>query len=79
MYPRYLVTNKDNIYGPDYQAGENKFKIVDLRLYCLEGTEDTSIADFELSEPLMYIDQVPHTYGYTMGAYAIQVYPSNFN
>ncbi len=22
--------------------------------------------------PLMYIDQAPHTYGYTMGTYAIQ-------
>lgn len=37
------------------------------------GTEDTSIADFEISKPLMYIEQVSHTYGYTMGAYAIQV------
>ena len=22
MYPRYLVTSKDNIYGPDYLAGK---------------------------------------------------------
>lgn len=42
-------------------------------IYCFKGTEDTSIANFKPTIPFFSIDQVPFTYGYTMGAYGIQV------
>jgi len=55
-YPRYVESVEENIHGPDY----------------LEEGVDQSIFNWTLSSPIMYIDQVSHTYGYTLGAYAIQ-------
>ena len=56
-YPRYLERPEDNVHGPDY----------------LYGTQDSSIySKWTPSVPLIYIDQVEHTYGYTFGSYAIQ-------
>lgn len=56
-YPRYVESEGENIHGPDY---------------LLENV-DTSIYNWTLSKPIGYIDQVPHTFAYTLGAYAIQV------
>ena len=33
---------------------------------------DRSIYNWSLSQPIAYIDQVPHTYAYTLGTYALQ-------
>ena len=55
-YPRYVETKDNNPHGPDYL-------IDDI---------DTSIYDWQLREPMGYIDQVAHTYAYTLGTYALQ-------
>lgn len=55
-YPRYVELPEENIHGPDY----------------LLEFVDTSIYNWSVSKPIAYIDQVPHTYAYTLGAYALQ-------
>ena len=55
-YPRYVETLAENTHGPDYLTSQT----------------DYSIFNWTLSQPLMYIEQVPHTYGYTLGSYALQ-------
>jgi hypothetical protein len=45
-----------NIHGPDY----------------LLQSVDRSIYNYTVRVPIGYIDQVPHTYAYTSGTYAIQ-------
>ena len=55
-YPRYVESEAENIHGPDY----------------LEQFVDKSIYNWTLSKPIGYIDQVKHTYAYTLGAYALQ-------
>lgn len=55
-YPRYAELKEENIHGPDY----------------LLDKVDTSIYNWTVSKPIMYIDQVSHTYAYTLGAYALQ-------
>ena len=55
-YPRYVETREENIHGPDY----------------LIENVDMSIYNWTVSKPIMYIDQVAHTYAYTLGAYALQ-------
>mmetsp|Transcript_13720 Transcript_13720/g.14261 ORF Transcript_13720/g.14261 Transcript_13720/m.14261 type:complete len:715 (+) Transcript_13720:67-2211(+) len=55
-YPRLLETEENNIHGPEY----------------LVGTIDTTIYPWEPQEPIFYVDQVEHTYAYTMGHYPLQ-------
>eukprot|EP01038_Epipyxis_sp_PR26KG_P009867 gene9867-13274_t len=55
-YPRYVDSPDNNIHGPDY----------------LEEYVDKSIYNWTTSTPIGFIDQVPHTYAYTLGTYAIQ-------
>lgn len=55
-YPRLLETEANNIHGPEY----------------LVGTVDTEIYPWQPLEPIFYVDQVKHTYSYTMGHYPIQ-------
>jgi dipeptidase len=55
-YPRYIEHPEDSIHGPDYYIDN-----VDMTLYPWNATE-----------PYYFIDQVRHTYAYTLGAYAIQ-------
>jgi dipeptidase len=50
-------TNQDNL-GPDY---------IQSSTY-----PDRSIYNWNASKPMIYIDQVSHTYAYTMGSYGIQ-------
>ncbi len=68
-YPRYVIANEDekqqgvqsevnNVYGPDYTASATY--------------PDRSIYDWNHSIPIGFIDQVPHTYAYTLGTYGIQ-------
>ena len=47
-----------NNYGPDYQAS-SKYP-------------DPLVYNWSVSVPMGYIDQVPHTYSYTLGLYGIQ-------
>lgn len=57
-YPRYIETPGDgeDIHGPDYNP-----KLI-----------DNSIYNWTARSPYFHIDQVPHTYAYTLGTYAIQ-------
>jgi len=55
-YPRYYELPADNVHGPDY----------------LYGSADETIYKWPAMVPLMYIDQVEHTYAYTFGSYGIQ-------
>lgn len=55
-YPRFLQDENHNIHGPEY----------------LKGTEDSSIYQWPVQDPIYFIDQVPHTYAYTMGTYPLQ-------
>ena len=57
-YPRYIedIGDKLNIHGPDYSP-----------LFV-----DTSIYNWTYVKPMGFIDQVEHTFGYTLGTYAIQ-------
>lgn len=55
-YPRYAENPEDSIHGPDYHI-----TAVDMSIY-----------QWNTTEPYYFIDQVPHTYAYTLGAYAIQ-------
>ena len=57
-YPRYIedVGDKLNIHGPDYSPN----------------FVDTSIYNWTYIKPMGYIDQVEHTFAYTLGTYAIQ-------
>lgn len=55
-YPRFLETPENNIHGASYVLG----------------SEDSSIYSWPPSEPIFHIDQVPHTYAYTMGSYPLQ-------
>lgn len=57
-YPRYFEDpgSDFNIHGPDYAPAK-----VDLTIH-----------NWTYIEPIGYIDQVPHTYAYTLGTYAIQ-------
>lgn len=55
-YPRYIETASDSIHGPDY----------------LPELIDYSIYNWTARAPYFYLDQVPHTYAYTLGTYAIQ-------
>lgn len=55
-YPRYIERKEDGIHGDDY----------------LLSNVDTSIYNWTYSVPVGYIDQVPHTYAYTLGTYGIQ-------
>eukprot|EP00602_Paraphysomonas_sp_CaronLab_P001527 CAMPEP_0185030236 /NCGR_PEP_ID=MMETSP1103-20130426/17058_1 /TAXON_ID=36769 /ORGANISM="Paraphysomonas bandaiensis, Strain Caron Lab Isolate" /LENGTH=696 /DNA_ID=CAMNT_0027565273 /DNA_START=81 /DNA_END=2171 /DNA_ORIENTATION=- len=55
-YPRFLQTEEYNIHGPEY----------------LVGTEDSSIYPWQAQDPIFFIDQVKHTYAYTMGSYPLQ-------
>ena len=57
-YPRYIETAENSIHGPDY---------IRSKTY-----PDETIYNWPDNEPFTYIDQVPHTYGYTLGTYAIQ-------
>jgi hypothetical protein len=47
-----------NNYGPDYLMSDTY--------------PDRSIFNWTVSVPMMYIEQVPHTYAYTLGLYGIQ-------
>jgi dipeptidase len=47
-----------NNYGPDYLESPTY--------------PDRSIYNWSVSVPMMFIDQVPHTYAYTLGLYGIQ-------
>jgi dipeptidase len=55
-YPKYAELPEYNVHGPEY----------------LHSNVDSSIYDWPPSTPIEYIDQVPHTYGYILGSYAIQ-------
>jgi dipeptidase len=55
-YPRFLETSENNVHGPSYVVG----------------TEDSTIYPWKAQEPIFHIDQVPHTYAYTMGSYPLQ-------
>ena len=55
-YPRYIERKEDGIHGDDY----------------LLSYVDTSIYNWTYSVSVGYIDQVPHTYAYTLGTYGIQ-------
>lgn len=56
MYPRYAEAPEENVHGPDY----------------LIDKVDKSIYNYTVRQPFYWIDQVPHTYSYTLGAYGIQ-------
>lgn len=57
-YPRYIedAGSELNIHGPDYDPAK----------------VDTSIYNWTYVKPMGFIDQIPHTYAYTLGTYAIQ-------
>mmetsp|Transcript_8804 Transcript_8804/g.13172 ORF Transcript_8804/g.13172 Transcript_8804/m.13172 type:complete len:726 (+) Transcript_8804:54-2231(+) len=55
-YPRLLETEENNIHGPEY----------------LVGSEDSTIYPWEPLDPVFFVDQVNHTYAYTMGHYPLQ-------
>ena len=57
-YPRYFEDpgSELNVHGPDYDP----IKV------------DTSIYNWTYIQPMGFIDQIPHTYAYTLGTYAIQ-------
>ena len=57
-YPRYFEDpgSELNIHGPDYAAAK----------------VDTTIYNWTYIKPMGFIDQIPHTYAYTLGTYAIQ-------
>ena len=57
-YPRYIELPEENIHGPDYLRSASY--------------PDPSLFRWNSSVPIGYIDQVPHTYAYTLGTYAIQ-------
>jgi hypothetical protein len=57
-YPRYVETVEDGIHGPDYVRSSSY--------------PDPSIFKWNSSVPFAYIDQVEHTYAYTLGTYGIQ-------
>ena len=57
-YPRYIEDPGSdlNVHGPDYAPSK----------------VDTSIYNWTYVKPIGFIDQIPHTYAYTLGTYAIQ-------
>ena len=65
-YPRYVEQDGDdfpktlgretNIHGPDYVSSK----------------VDRSIYNWSVSVPIGYIDQISHTYAYTLGTYGLQ-------
>ena len=55
-YPKYAEEEEYNIHGPEY----------------LVSNIDSSIYNWPAMPPFFYIDQVEHTYGYTLGSYGIQ-------
>lgn len=55
-YPKYAEEEDYNIHGPEY----------------LVSNIDSSIYNWPAMPPFYYIDQVEHTYGYTLGSYGIQ-------
>jgi hypothetical protein len=57
-YPRYFEDpgSELEIHGPDYDP-----QLVDFSIY-----------NFTYQKPIGFIDQIEHTYAYTMGSYAIQ-------
>lgn len=55
-YPKYAEEEAYNIHGPAY----------------LVSNIDSSIYKWPPMPPFFYIDQVEHTYGYTLGSYGIQ-------
>lgn len=57
-YPRYVQNSDLNNYGPDYLQSSTY--------------PDRTISSWNISAPMMYIDQVPHTFAYTLGLYGIQ-------
>jgi dipeptidase len=57
-YPRYLESESWNIHGPDYLKSSTY--------------PDRSIYNWTDYNPIGFIDQVNHTYAYTLGTYAIQ-------
>ena len=58
-YPRYLETPELNIHGPDFLKSSSY-------------PDESIYSHWNISKPIMFIDQVSHTYGYTIGAYGIQ-------
>lgn len=56
-YPRYVESSSGhNVHGPDYSPDKL----------------DNTLYPFKERKPVAWIDQVPHTYAYTLGTYAIQ-------
>lgn len=55
-YPRYVEKPGHDVHGPDYYPG----------------TVDTTIYNWSETPSYFEIDQVAHTYSYTLGSYAIQ-------
>lgn len=57
-YPRYIEDTGDklNIHGPDYSPN----------------FVDTTIYNWTYVKPMGFVDQVEHTFAYTLGTYAIQ-------
>jgi dipeptidase len=55
-YPKYMETADSNPHGPEYLADR----------------VDTTFYNWTTPKPTFFLEQVPHTYGYTMGTYGIQ-------
>lgn len=57
-YPRYVEDSELNVHGPDYLKSGSY--------------PDATLFHWNTTSLIGYIDQVPHTYAYTLGAYGIQ-------